>query len=107
MIQTQGTINSHLGLIPGWADRKVGYSEQVGTQLKWWSNSFGRQNRDCKTQMGPNLLADKSAIQMLSQHELHRLFAHFNLVTCNVLLVEILGDLKKWKDDEVLSTSEV
>jgi hypothetical protein len=57
--------------------------------------------------MGPNLLVDKSALQMLSQDELYRLFIHFNLVTCNVLLIEILGDLKKWKEDERLSEMEV
>ena len=57
--------------------------------------------------MGPNLLVDKSALQMLSQDELYRLFAHFNLVTCNVLLIEILGDLKKWREDERLSEVEV
>ncbi len=45
--------------------------------------------------MGPNLLIDKSALQSLSQKELYKLTHHFNLVTCSVLLIEILGDLKK------------
>jgi hypothetical protein len=66
-----------------------------------------RQSCNTESLMGPNLLMDKSALQMLSQDELYRLSAHFNLITCDVLLIEILGDLKKWKDDEALSTVEV
>ena len=45
--------------------------------------------------MGPNLILDKSALQALSQGEIYRLAAHYNMVTCPILLIEILGDLKK------------
>jgi hypothetical protein len=57
--------------------------------------------------MGPNLLIDKSALQSLSQQELYKLTHHYNLTTCSVLLIEILGDLKKNQSADGFSTAEV
>jgi hypothetical protein len=57
--------------------------------------------------MGPTILLDKSALQSLSQRELYRLSNHFCFVTCSVLLIEILGDLKKGQEGDGFSTNEV
>ena len=57
--------------------------------------------------MGPNILLDKSAIQSLSQSEIYKLAKHYNFVSCPVLLIEILGDLKKGQTGDGFSTSEV
>src|SRR5260370_30495287 len=57
--------------------------------------------------MGPNILLDKSALQSLSQREIYKLAKHYNFVSCPVLLIEILGDLKKGQTSDGFSTSEV
>ncbi len=57
--------------------------------------------------MGPNILLDKSALQSLSQREIYRLAAHYNLVTAPILIIEILADLKKETTGDELSTAQV
>lgn len=57
--------------------------------------------------MGPNLILDKSALQALSQREIYRLATHYNIVACPILLIEILGDLKKGQTADGLSVEQV
>ena len=45
--------------------------------------------------MGPPLMLDKSSLQTLSHDEMDILRRYFSLVVPPVILVEILGDLKK------------
>ncbi|MEQ1843729.1 MAG: hypothetical protein ABL994_25275, partial [Verrucomicrobiales bacterium] len=47
--------------------------------------------------MGPSLMLDKSSLQSLSHDELDILRRYFSLVVPPVLMLEILGDLKKKK----------
>ena len=56
--------------------------------------------------MGPNLICDKSALQALNRDELSAMRRYFSLNIPPVLLVEILGDLKK-HDDSAASRKEV
>lgn len=57
--------------------------------------------------MGPLIILDKSALQALSLREIYTLGRHFNLVVPPILLVEILGDLKKGVKDGGLAREEV
>jgi len=45
--------------------------------------------------MGPVIICDKSTVQALSRNELNTLRRYYSLNIPPVLLVEILGDLKK------------
>jgi hypothetical protein len=51
--------------------------------------------------MGPVLICDKSTLQALSPDELSALRRYYSLNIPPVLLIEILGDLKKDKDADV------
>lgn len=57
--------------------------------------------------MGPLIILDKSALQSLSQGEIYCLNRHFFPVVAPVLLVEILGDLKKEEKSEGLKKGGV
>lgn len=57
--------------------------------------------------MGPTIILDKSAIQALSQREIHFLVKHFFVVVTPLLIMEILADLKKGNDEGRLSKDEV
>lgn len=57
--------------------------------------------------MGPTIILDKSAIQALSQQEIYFLFKHYYVVVTPILIMEILADLKKSKDETGLSKREV
>src|SRR5947207_12475090 len=50
--------------------------------------------------MGPVIICDKSTVQALSRDELSALRRYYFLNIPPVLLVEILGDLKKHNDSE-------
>ena len=56
--------------------------------------------------MGPAILVDKSIFQSLSKDEIQYLRKYYNIVFCPTLFYEILGDLKKY-DNEELSKKEV
>jgi hypothetical protein len=48
--------------------------------------------------MGPHLICDKSTLQSLSRQELDALRRYYSLNVPPVLIMEILGDLKKASD---------
>ncbi len=50
--------------------------------------------------MGPLIILDKSALQALSQSEIHFLFKHYYVVIPPVLVIEIVADLKKQSSDK-------
>ncbi|MEA3475608.1 MAG: hypothetical protein U9R23_04085 [Candidatus Cloacimonadota bacterium] len=57
--------------------------------------------------MGPTILLDKSTLQSLSWKELSFLYRYYYLNIPPVLIIEILGDLKKFSDDKIRGESEV
>ena len=57
--------------------------------------------------MGPTIILDKSTLQALSQQEIYFLFKHYYVVVTPILIMEILADLKKSKDENQLSKDEV
>lgn len=50
--------------------------------------------------MGPAILIDKSTFQSLSEREVFYLQSYYHVVYCPTLFYEILGDLKKYDDEE-------
>ena len=57
--------------------------------------------------MGPQLLLDKSALEALSDDEILFMCKHYLVVVARVLILEILGDLKKFPDDAEKSVRRV
>lgn len=57
--------------------------------------------------MGPQLIADKSLLQALSEKEIWCLERHYWVVYTPTLFVETLADLKKFNDDRLASENEV
>jgi hypothetical protein len=57
--------------------------------------------------MGPQLIADKSLLQALSEKEIWCLERYYYVVYTPTLFVEILGDLKKFEGDRQASENEV
>ena len=53
--------------------------------------------------MGPIIILDKSVLQSLSFEEIKFLRRHYLVNIVPVLVIEILGNLKKYADDEARS----
>ena len=57
--------------------------------------------------MGPGIILDKSSLQSLSINELILLHKYYFIVLCPILIIEILGDLKKYTNKPHFSETQV
>jgi hypothetical protein len=73
-----------------------------------WKFARSPKTQDLEEEiMGPQILLDKSTLQSLSKDEIILLNKHYYLVAAPTLIIEILGDLKKYTSNIEKSKNEV